>query len=106
MTSLYYIYTTVTHHAQLQQTHNRLPVTVLSIRSSNTPHSATTNTQLTSHHSTVNILLFNVITVNSPNADCKTTEHVRNNKINNNISIDQLSIAVVTLQNGEQELCS
>jgi len=78
----------VTHHAELQQTHKGLPVTMLSICYSNTPHSATTNTQVTSHHSTVNILLFYVITVNSPNDDCTTTEHVRNNKINNNISID------------------
>jgi len=85
---LHYKYTTVTHHAQLQQTYKRLPVTVLSIYYSNTPHSATTNTQVTSHHSTDNTLLFYVITVNSPNDDRKTTEHVRNYQINNNISTD------------------
>ena len=63
-------------------------VTLLSIYYSNTPNSATTNTPETSHQSTVNILPFYVITVNSPNDNCTTTEHVRNNKINNNISID------------------
>lgn len=47
-----------------------------------------TNTQVTSHYFVVSVLLLHVIAVNSPDNDFKLSKHVRNNKVNNNISIN------------------